>query len=354
MKLGLLLPIGLLCVTPMLAQPALFPELDKNGDGVLAGPEIAGLNPEGIDEADGDIDRCLTEKEYGAYVSFEKKVLTERKNLPPSVKAYIDLPYVENGHYRQKLDIYLPDTAKAGDKLPLVIWIHGGGWRKGNKASVSRQMFLLENGFALASVNYRLSHHDKFPAQIHDCKAAIRYLKKHAAEYGIDNKRIGVWGSSAGGHLVALVGTSGDVSKLEGNLGVKDVSSKVDAVCDFFGPTDFSKLVDRPPNPNLHTTDPRMQTIPRMLGGLITEKPELARLASPVTHVTKNDPPFLIMHGDKDPLVPLQQSVLFHELLQRTGVTSELIIVPDAGHGFFKDLDYEHPIVEFFKKNLAR
>jgi len=353
MKLGLLLPLGLLWITPILAEPVLFPDMDKNGDGILSGPEVAGLDPEGIDEADGDIDRCLTEKEYKAYASFVRNLMDERQNLPPAIKAYYDLPYVDNGHYRQKLDIYLPNTAKAGDKLPLVIWIHGGGWRKGNKMSVARQLFLLENGFALASINYRLSHNAQFPAQIHDCKAAIRYLKKHASEYGIDENRIGVWGASAGGHLVALVGTSGDVPKLEGDLGETGVSSKVNAVCDFYGPTDFSKLTDRPPNPNLNTTDPRMQTIPRLLGGLITEKKQLARLASPVTHVTKNDPPFLIMHGDKDPLVPLQQSILFHEKLQQTGVASELIIVPDAGHGFFKDFGYEAPITDFFKRNLG-
>ncbi len=332
------------------AEPASFEQLDKNQDGTLSIKEIPKVNLTAVDHADQDIDRVLNEKEYKDYLNFIQRISQERSTVAEGTTAHYDLPYVEGRHYRQKLDLYIPDNVKG--PLPLVIWIHGGGWRRGDKGMIARQLFLLEHGFAFASINYRLSHNAKFPAQIHDCKAAIRYLRKHAGKYGLDPNRIGVWGSSAGGHLVALVGTSGDVKRLEGKLGETGVSSRVQAVCDFFGPTDFWELRDRPPNPNLKTDDPRMQTIPRLLGGLVTEKKALARLASPASHVTKDDPPFLIMHGDADPLVPHQQSELLHGLLVKAGVDSTLVIVPGHGHGFFKEAEQLQFVKDFFERAL--
>src|SRR5687768_12543691 len=164
-----------------------------------------------------------------------------RMPLPAGTQTKYDLPYVENGKSSQSLDLFIPAGATADKPLPLVVWIHGGGWRQGDKARCLA-LPLLAHGYAVASINYRLSGEAQFPAQIHDCKAAIRWLRANAKEHGIDADRIGVWGSSAGGHLVALLGTSGDVKELEGELGNAGVSSRVQAVCDFFGPAELSSV----------------------------------------------------------------------------------------------------------------
>ncbi len=350
-----LIPLVFLSLAPMLVSQVIeFAQSDANADGFVELDELQNANLEALDQADEDIDRRLSEKEFTAYQRAVKSLSEAKQNIPDGIRAIFDIPYVGNGHYRQKLDVYLPaETGKAAP-LPLVIWIHGGGWRKGNKLNIPRQLSLIEQGFAVASINYRLSHHATFPAQIHDCKAAIRYLRKHAADYGLDPTRFGVWGSSAGGHLVALVGTSGDVRRLEGNLGATDASSRVQAVCDFFGPTDFTKLANRPPNPNIKSTDPLMQPIPRLLGGTVQDKPKLAKQASPVTYVSSDDPPFLIMQGNADPLVPWQQSQLLHQLLERAGVDSTLVIVDGAGHGFFKEPHQLELVQEFFKQHLIK
>ena len=164
--------------------------------------------------------------------------------MPDGVKAHRDLVYVGNGHERHKLDLFVPE--KADGPLPLIIWVHGGGWQNGSKDGCPplRDGYT-ERGYAVASINYRLSGHAVFPAQIEDCKAAIRWLRAHAKEYNLDPQRFGVWGSSAGGHLVALIGTSGDVKEFDVGANL-DQSSRVQAVCDYYGPTDFTVFVTTP------------------------------------------------------------------------------------------------------------
>src|SRR5580698_2811050 len=164
--------------------------------------------------------------------------------LPPGARMLPNIKYVTDGGERQQLDLYLPAT---GTNLPLIVWIHGGGWMEGSKEQPPGLKFL-NHGFALASLNYRLSQDAIFPAQLIDCKAAIRWLRAHAAENGIDPNHIAVWGASAGGHLVALLGTTGEVKEFDqgDNPGV---SSRVEAVCDWFGPTDLVQLVKSFPDP---------------------------------------------------------------------------------------------------------
>src|SRR5437868_4772034 len=161
--------------------------------------------------------------------------------VPAGTKAHRDLEYVANGHERNKLDLFVPESADG--PLPLIIWVHGGGWQAGSKDGCPPlRGGHTQRGYAVASINYRLSGHAPFPAQIEDCKAAIRWLRAHAKEYNLDPKRFGVWGSSAGGHLVALLGTSGDVKEFDVGANL-DQSSRVQAVCDYFGPTDFTVFV---------------------------------------------------------------------------------------------------------------
>jgi acetyl esterase/lipase len=176
-----------------------------------------------------------------------------------------DLEYVPAGHERNKLDLYLPgDRPEPNKPLPLIIWVHGGAWQGGSKENCPARSFV-QKGYAVASINYRLSQHAIFPAQLQDCKAAVRYLRANADKYSIDPNRFGAWGASAGGHLVALLGTAGDVNDFDKGPSLR-VSSKVQAVCDFFGPTDFLKIADFPSTMN-HTAADSPES--KLIGGPI-------------------------------------------------------------------------------------
>ena len=247
-----------------------------------------------------------------------------QKPLPAGVRKINDVPYVEGGHERQKLDLYLP--AK-GTSHPLVVWIHGGGWEGGSKNDCPA-VGLTDHGYVVASVNYRLSQHAPFPAQIEDCKAAIRWLRAHASDYGIDPARVGVWGASAGGHLGALLGVTGHTSEFDKGANL-DQSSRVSCVLDWFGPTDFLKWG----NVSLLNVSDAKSPIVKLFGGPLREHEALGRSASPVNFVQKDAAPFLIMHGDKDALVPLQQSEELHASLKTAGVESTLDVLPGANHG---------------------
>jgi len=244
-----------------------------------------------------------------------------------------DLEYATADGAPLLLDLYLP-SHQPEHPVPLVLWIHGGAWRAGDKAPTYAPTALGES-YAVASVNYRLSQEAAFPAQIHDVKAAVRFLRGNAERYGLDPGRFGAWGSSAGGHLAALLGTSCGCPELEGELGEHlDEFSCVQAVCDYYGPTDFISLIEQ------RAASARRRPMPEdlLLGGPVEEHVELARLASPVTHIDRTDPPFLIMHGSDDATVPVGQSIDFDERLRAAGVDSTLIVVDGAGHGLPRSL----------------
>ncbi len=245
--------------------------------------------------------------------------------------TYRDLPYVQNGHERQKLDLYLPEKFEI---YPLIVWIHGGAFMMGSKED-GVPLDYLEEGYAIASLNYRLSQHAFFPAQIQDCKAAVRWLRANAEQYRLDTQRFAAWGPSAGGHLAAMLGTTGETAELEvgENLGF---SSRVQAVVDYFGPTDFLKMDEqRTPEGMLHNPPDSPES--KLVGGAIQESKKRVRRANPITYVTHQAPPFLIVHGDQDPLVPFNQSVLLEEALRDAGVPVQFYIVKGGGHGGFTD-----------------
>jgi len=266
----------------------------------------------------------------------------------PNLVVHRDLEYVPGGHERQKLDLYLqiPATFKIPQR-PLIVWVHGGAWLGGSKAPCPAQRFV-NQGYAVASVHYRLSQHAIFPAQIEDCKAAIRWLRANAGQYHIDPNRIGVWGASAGGHLVALLGTAGNVKDFDVGPNA-DVSSRVQAVCDFFGPTDFTKMSSFPSTMKHDDADSPES---KLVGGPIQENKDKVRRANPITYVTKDDPPFLIVHGDKDPLVPHNQSEILLDALKKAGVEATLYTVPGGGHGGFQDPQVDVLVAEFFRQHL--
>ncbi len=260
-----------------------------------------------------------------------------------------DIEYARVGEKRLLLDLFLPEQAKG--PLPLVVWVHGGAWSGGDKSS-TQAVGLLRQGYASASISYRLSHEATFPAQIHDCKAAIRWLRAHAEEYGLDADHIGVWGSSAGGHLVALLGTTGDERELEGDVGGnREYSSRVQAVCDWYGPSDFLTIADAPSNLKHNAPD---SPEAKLIGGAIPENRPAALRASPTTYVTGDDPPFLIMHGDQDMVVPINQSEILYERLKKAGVEATYLPLEGAGHGGPEFVTPENLQVvrEFFDKHL--
>lgn len=224
-------------------------------------------------------------------------------------------------------------TAMPAKPMPAVIWIHGGGWSLGShKNNVVR--WLTSFGYFTASVEYRLTDEAKWPAQIEDCKLAVRWLRANAAKYHVDPEKIGVWGSSAGGHLAVCLGTMGDQSQFEGKGGYGGVSSKVQAVVDFCGPVDFTqgsagiqKSLIKPP-----ATD--APVLLDLIGAGFQEKPDIWKQASPICYVNAGDPPFLIMHGDLDPAVPHEQSEKLAAALTQAGVSVDFITVKGASHGF--------------------
>lgn len=277
----------------------------------------------------------------------------DRLVLPPGVKQIPDVVYATVGNTRLHMDICLPEKMP-GHALPAIVWIHGGGWKQGNY-KWNRSAIFVKHGYAAVSIQYRFLDQAKFPAQIHDCKAAIRFLRANASRYGIDPDRIGVWGGSAGGHLAALLGTSGGIRELEGDLGNAGVSSRVQAVCEWYGPNDLTLRITEP--------EPGRKKPPllvQLLGATFYENPAIYRLASPITHISKDDPPFLIVHGDNDELVPIEQARLMHDALLRAGVESTLITVKNGNHGLTapgqnpSQEEIEKRMLEFFDKHLKK
>lgn len=269
-----------------------------------------------------------------------------------TVRELHDLAYVTDGDANQRLDLLVPPPPDGGTSpLPLIVWIHGGGWEQGSyHQNPARAM--AARGYAVASIGYRLSSQAKYPAQIEDCKAAVRWMRAHAAEYGIDPGRIGVWGASAGGHLAALLGTTAREKRFEVGENL-DQSSAVRCVIDSFGPSDFLHWGD-PPAPASYDT--ANTPLARLLGGKVADHEELARLASPVSFVDKDSAPFLILHGEKDPIVPVQQSVVLDAALRKAGVESTLVIVPGGGHGgaAFNDAGYLRQMAGFMDAHLLK
>jgi acetyl esterase/lipase len=277
--------------------------------------------------------------------------------LPADAKVQRDIVYAQVRERKLLLDLYLP--SKGSELLPVIVWVHGGGWRGGSKGTGGRARGMLNRGYAVVDVGYRLSGEAIFPAQVEDCKAAVRWIRANAAEYGLNPDRIGAWGSSAGGHLVAFLGTAGDVREFDTKANSK-YSSRVQAVCDWFGPTDFLQMDKYATEGSRLIHDDPKSPESLLVGGPIQEEPyrSVARKADPITYVTKDDPPFLIMHGDKDMLVPLHQSELLHKALKKAGVDATLRVVKGAGHGLrggeMSSEELFGMSADFFDKHLKR
>ncbi len=241
-------------------------------------------------------------------------------------KKVTDIEYATVGAHKLLLDLYLPKEPQGS---PLVVWIHGGGWHQGSKSSCSIS-WLSNFGFTVASINYRLVDVGIWPAQIHDCKGAVRWLRAHADEYGYNADRIVVSGSSAGGHLAALMGTTGDVESLEGDVGGNlDQSSRVQAVVDYYGATDFVLRSKTQPS----RANQKGSVVYNLLGGGADQLVDIAKQASAKFHVIKDDPPFLVFHGEKDNTVLIDQSEAIDKAYKQAGLPITFHRIPEGKHG---------------------
>ncbi len=243
----------------------------------------------------------------------------------PKVELKKNIVYGKGGKVDLQLDLAQPKIGKG--PFPAVICVHGGGWKAGNRQSLTKLIGLLaEKGFVGVTVTYRLTPKAKFPAQIEDCKAAVRWLRAHAKKYKVDPNRLGAVGFSAGGHLVCLLGAADKNSGLEGNGGYTDQSSRVQAVVSFFGPTDFIKK----------TWSKKVEEfflIP-FFGDTFEKAQKIYRKGSPLNYVSKDDPPFLFIHGDQDNLVGIHHSQIMMKKLKEAKVHAELMTMKGAGHGW--------------------
>lgn len=265
--------------------------------------------------------------------------------LPKSIEADKNIKYGEASGQAMLLDIYRP--RQIDRKLPVIVWLYGGAWKMGSK-DFCPIAFMATQQVAIVSINYRLDNVAPFPAQIYDCKGAIRWLRANADKYDLDADHIGVFGASAGGHLAALLGTTADNPKMEGDVGGNlNYSSRVQCVCAFYPPTDLNRLV----------TDPKTRAsskgdVAKLLGGAVADNVDKANFASPIFYVDKNSAPFFLMHGGADTLVPPEQSEIFYEALKKAGVEAHLEIIPDKGHGIIAPPAVAQEIYQFFQAHL--
>jgi len=260
-----------------------------------------------------------------------------------------DIEYARAGDQSLKLDLYQPAAGHA----PLLVWLHGGRWEVGSKDKMPLTA-LVERGYAIASLDFRPASVARFPGQVHDVKAALRFLRVQAARYDYDATRIGILGESSGGHLAALVGTTNGHRELEGTLGEHlDASSDVHAIVSYFGAADLMTILAQSTPYGVGVRTPALKTL---LGGLPEENAALARLASPVFQVDASDPPLLLLHGDQDPQMPINQSHELEGAYEKVGLDAKLIVVHGAGHGgaAFYDRERTALVAAFLDQHLRR
>ena len=265
-----------------------------------------------------------------------------------------DVNIVRNVVYKRvngrdlRLDIYSPKSITR--PLPVVLWIFGNRWSRGTK-NHPPPVYLMSEGYIVINIDYRLSGEAPFPAAIEDCKAAVRWIRANAAAYHFDPDHIGAWGHSAGGHLAALLGTSGGIAELEGAGDNSTFSSRVQAVCDMSGPSDILQFYETVSNSNNGMARIAKSSIERFLGGSVEQNRAKAIAASPTTYVSKDDAPFLIIHGENDMSIPVSQSEVLASKLKAAGVDATLIVAEGRGHGVGGP-KFAPEITAFFDKYL--
>jgi acetyl esterase/lipase len=283
-----------------------------------------------------------------ALLSFLAAAIAAAASAEPVVVKDIEYAVGANGPLR--LDLYKPAT---GANPPLLVWVHGGAWENGNKDAMPVGA-LVDHGFAIASLDFSPASKAVFPGQIHEIKAAIRYLRAEAPRHGYDARRVGIMGASSGGHLAAVVGTTNGNKELEGTLGDHDgQSSNVQAIVSYFGASNLTTILKQSTPFGLNIREPALK---RLLGAAPTENEAIAKLASPVFQVDRTDPPLFMLHGDQDPQMPINQSHELEGVYEKQGLAANLIVVHGAAHGgdaFFAPHNIER-VAEFLDSHLRR
>jgi acetyl esterase/lipase len=312
---------------------AQFGALDRDGDGRATRAELPPALAALLPVADTSGDDALDLAEYTAFHGDPGGA--RHTPTPANVEVVEGIAYAGTDHPRQRLDLWLPKRRSGDGPLPVIAYVHGGAWNMGSRVMARPQVASLvaSGDYAAVAIGYRLSWQATWPAQLHDLKAALRWVRAHAARHGLDSDRICAMGASAGGHLVAALGTSRGVAELEGTLGTHaGERSDVQCVVDFFGPSD---LEAPPPASRAQVAGDGPSSREQLLGAPPAEVPALARQASPLRHVAPGAPPFLIVHGTRDPLVALDQSTQLAAALTAAGVENYLVVVEGGGHGDF-------------------
>jgi acetyl esterase/lipase len=270
----------------------------------------------------------------------------------PAVWVMGDINYAQTANMSQTLDVLIPNRSECDGLLPVIVSIHGGAFVKGDKTDQMKILLpLVKTGrFAGVSINYRFSSEAVWPAQIYDCKAAIRWVRANARQFGIDPDRIGVIGEGAGANLAAMLGVTGGIRALDGDVGHHlDMSCAVQCIVSQFGPTDLLTMPS-----DASGGDHSSETSPagRLLGGSLQSQIDRAILASPITYVSKNAAPFLLVHDTNDPVIPYIQSERMYNALRDAGAEACLLAGQGIGHGTCSDPDTVQRIPQFFQKHL--
>lgn len=304
--------------------------------------------------------------EYKKAVPGDQTILPGMHTLMADKSQSNQVTYVPNVEYVQRdgkplhLQMLFPDGLRPGMKstlrYPLIVFVQGAAWFEQDiYGNIPQLCPLARAGFVVASVKHRPSFEAKFPAFLQDVKSAIRFLRAHAEEYFIDPEQVGVWGDSSGGHAAQMIGVTGDMEefKTEDN---RQISDSVQAVVDFYGPSDVTCINDGPRDPQF-TADKSKIPEDILFGGCVIDHPEIAQPGNPLNYMEKDKPlpPFLVIHGDEDPMVPFNQSVLTVKKLQETGHTVEFYKVVGAGHGtYLWTEEVTNLVIRFMKAWLAK
>ena len=330
-----------------------FRDWDKNKDDKLSKKELPDNTKRNFERMDNDKSGFISLKEHVTYLT---RGSGKRQQQRPKLEGYNvmqGISYAGTDNARQTLDLVLPIKRSRDKPLPVIAFIHGGGWRGGSKDGGLNRIrgFLKSRMYAGVSIGYRLSNEAKWPAQIHDCKAAIRWIRANAKKHGLDGGKIAVHGTSAGGHLVAMLGTSAGVKAMDGSIGpYTGQSTKVTCVVDYFGPTNFLRMNDFESRID---HDAKGSPEGLLIGGPVQDNKKKALTADPVSYVNRGDSPFLIVHGTKDMAVPYNQSVILYSALKKVGVPSVLLTVTGGGHGVRGGVLNGH-LQKFFDHHLLK
>jgi len=331
-------------------------KMDANGDGKIAKAEATGLMKTYFDRNDTNSDGELDRAELTDLVKrLLQRQLANRpnpqgnqgpKNIPDNVKVLPDIAYREGDSKAWRLDLVMP--SERGDApRPGIVFIHGGGWRSGDKRSgrfFGSAVQYAQKGYVCITINYRLLGEAQFPACIEDCKCAVRWFRANAEKYNIDPERIGGYGNSAGAHLVAMLGLTDKDDELEGDGPYQNQSSKLQAVCCSATPTDFMLFGNRLGS---------KEALAARYGGTVENVIQRAKHYSPITHVSKDAPPMLVVHGTRDTTVPIAHGDNLVAALEKAGTDVTYIKVDGAGHGVFGSVETTKAMEKFFKRTIG-